>query len=200
MPRIVPLDPKQATGETADIFREIASAFGMVPNLFRTSAHHPPLLRANWNKVKAVMMEGSLSRKVKEAIAVLVSRDNGCDYCVAAHSAALRAIGLSPEAIAGILDDPDKSDFTTKEKALIGLARQANQAPQRIHDEKFQALRQQGASDAEIVETLGVMELFVGFNKFLDSLQVDLDDRPRHAAGGNRAENSPGIRAAVPGD
>lgn len=29
MPRIAPLDQKQASGETAEIFREIASAFGM---------------------------------------------------------------------------------------------------------------------------------------------------------------------------
>jgi hypothetical protein len=32
-----------------------------------------------------------------------------------------------------------------------------------------------GATDAEIVEALGVMELFAGFNKFLDSLHVDID-------------------------
>jgi AhpD family alkylhydroperoxidase len=73
------------------IFREIEGAFGMVPNLFRTYAHFPPLLEANWNKVKAVMMGGTLSRKVKDSIAVLVSKDNGCDYCVAAHETALRA-------------------------------------------------------------------------------------------------------------
>jgi alkylhydroperoxidase family enzyme len=36
-------------------------------------------------------------------------------------------------------------------------------------------LRQVGASDAEIVEALGVMEVFTSFNKFLDSLQVDID-------------------------
>lgn len=179
MPRLAPMDPKQASGETADIFQEIASAFGMVPNLFRTAAHHPPLLRANWNKVKAVMMEGNLSRKVKETIALLVSKDNGCDYCVVAHSAALRAIGLSPEAIAGIIEDSEKSDFTEKEKALIWLSRQANMAPGRIAEEQFQALSELGVSDAEIVEALGVMELFVGFNKFLDSLQVDIDSRSR---------------------
>ncbi|MGB3097583.1 MAG: peroxidase-related enzyme [Candidatus Deferrimicrobiaceae bacterium] len=179
MPRLAPLDPKQASGETADIFREIASAFGMVPNLFRTAAHHPPLLRANWDKVKAVMMEGNLSRKVKETIAVLVSKDNGCDYCVAAHSAALGAIGLSPEVIAGIIEDPEKSGFTDKEKALIWLARQANLAPGRIAEEQYQGLRELRVTDAEIVEALGVMELFVGFNKFLDSLQVDIDLRSR---------------------
>lgn len=47
MPRIAPLDPQNARDETADIFREIKAAFGMVPNLFRTSAHYPPLLGAN---------------------------------------------------------------------------------------------------------------------------------------------------------
>lgn len=179
MSHIAPLDPGQASGETADIFREIASAFGMVPNLFRTAAHHPPLLRANWNKVKAVMMEGGLSRKVKETIAVLVSKDNGCDYCVAAHRAALRAIGLSREAIAGIIEDPETSDFSDKEKALIWLARQANLAPRGIAEEQLQALRELGVTDTEIVEALGVMELFVGFNRFLDALQVDLDFRSR---------------------
>jgi uncharacterized peroxidase-related enzyme len=179
MPRIAPLDPQHASGETADIFREIASAFGMVPNLFRTAAHHPPLLRANWNKVKAVMMEGGLSRKVKETIAVLVSKDNGCNYCVEAHSGALHAIGLAPEAVAGIIKDPEKGDFTAKEKGLIGIARQVNLAPLRIAEERFQALRTLGVTDAEIVEALGVVELFVGFNRFLDSLQVDIDYQPR---------------------
>ena len=36
-------------------------------------------------------------------------------------------------------------------------------------------MRSAGASNAEIIEALGVMELFTSFNKFLDSLQVDID-------------------------
>ncbi len=74
------------TESISAVFTEIEGAFGRVPNLFKAYAHHPPLLLANWNKVKAVMMEGSLSRKVKERIAVLVSRDNSCSYCVAVHT------------------------------------------------------------------------------------------------------------------
>jgi uncharacterized peroxidase-related enzyme len=181
MPRIAPLDPQHASGETTDIFREIKTAFGMVPNLFRTSAHYPPLLRANWNKVKAVMVEGRLRRKVKETIALLVSKDNGCDYCVASHSAALRSIGTSTEEIARIMEDLAESDFSAKERGLIGFVRRANLAPSGITEEEFQALKGFGATDAEIVEALGVMELFVGFNKFLDSLHVDIDF-PRRGA------------------
>ena len=173
MSRIVPVpSPPQSV---AAIFEEIEGAFGRVPNLFKTYAHHPPLLQANWNKVKAVMMEGSLSQKMKQTIAVLVSRDNGCSYCIAAHTAALRSIGVTDEEISAIEEDPDKAEFSVKEKALIRFARKANRDPLRIPAEEFASLRGAGATDAEIVEALGVMELFTAFNKFLDSLEVELD-------------------------
>jgi uncharacterized peroxidase-related enzyme len=173
MARILPAAPQ--TQNVATIFQEIEGAFGRVPNLFSTSANHPPLLQANWNKVKAVMMEGSLRRKAKETIAVLVSRDNSCSYCVAAHTGALRATGVTEEEIAAIEEDLDKSDFSAKEKALINFARKANREPLRIPDEVFEALRRTGTTAAEIMEALGVMELFTSFNKFLDSLEVDID-------------------------
>ncbi len=62
-------------------------------------------------------MEGSLSRKVKETIAVLVSKDNSCSYCVAAHTGALRAIGVTDEELKSIEEDLDQADFSGKEKA-----------------------------------------------------------------------------------
>jgi uncharacterized peroxidase-related enzyme len=175
MSRILPAENAQIPKEAKPVLKEINEAFGMVPNLFKTYAHCPPLLEANWNKVKALMMQGNVSRKVKESIAVLVSKDNSCAYCVAAHTGALKSIGISEEEIKTIEEDPQKADFSAKEKALIGFARKANLEPLRITDSDFQSLRQAGASDAEIIEALGVMEIFTGFNKFLDSLQVDID-------------------------
>jgi uncharacterized peroxidase-related enzyme len=174
MGRIATINDQSASGQVAVIFNDSEQAFGKVPNLFRTYAHHPPLLETNWQKVKQVMMEGTLSRKAKEAIAVLVSRDNGCKYCVATHEGALSAIGVSPEEVHIIENDLDRADFSPKEMALIKLARKANLEPLRGTDDEFTELRQLGASDAEIVEALGVMELFTAFNKFLDILEVDL--------------------------
>jgi uncharacterized peroxidase-related enzyme len=175
MALINPLESKAALKEGSETIQEIERAFGMVPNLFKTYAHYPPLLEANWRKVKALMMEGSLRRKVKETIAFLVSKDNGCAYCISAHSAALRSIGISPEEIRTIGESAEAADFNEKEKVLIRFVRKANLSPLKITEAEFQSLRQLGASDAEIVEALGVMELFTGFNKFLDSLQVDID-------------------------
>ena len=175
MTRIVPLTSQPENPVVSTVFGEIEAAFGKVPNLFRAYAHHPPLLQANWEKVKAVMMAGSLRREVKETIAVLVSKDNSCSYCVAAHTAALQSLGMSPEQIASLEDSLDAADFDAKEKALIDFAREANRNPLAISDAQFQTLRQTGAQDGEIVEALGVMEVFTSFNKFLDSLQVEID-------------------------
>jgi hypothetical protein len=66
MAHIDTLTDAQLTTEAKQILDEIQQGMGKVPALFKTYAHHPPLLRANWNKLKATMMEGALERQLKE--------------------------------------------------------------------------------------------------------------------------------------
>jgi uncharacterized peroxidase-related enzyme len=171
----IPTRDKDLPPEVTIIFKEIEDTFGTVPNLFRTYAHYPPLLHTNWEKVKAMLMQGRLSRKLKEVIAILVSLDNDSAYCLATHTGDMLALGVTQEEIDSLQDNLDQTDFSLKEKALIHLAREANRAPHGISDDAFLALRDAGASNAEIVEALGVMELFAAFNKFLVALDVDIE-------------------------
>ena len=175
MSRITPLAESDMCQQSKLLIHEIRHTLGRVPHMFLAYAHYPPLLRANWNKVQAVMMEGRLPRKVKEIIACLVSQDNDCSYCLTAHTAALRKCGVEQSEFARITEDVYSVVFSAKERALIRLARHANLAPHEISDAEFALVRDTGVSDAEIIEALGVMELFVGLNRFVDSLQVDLD-------------------------
>ena len=72
--RLIP--EQEATGKVKEIFEEIKSTLGIdfVPNLYRSMAVKPGFLEANWNKVKAVMIDpGKLDRFTKETIAVAVS-------------------------------------------------------------------------------------------------------------------------------
>ena len=74
---------EEATGKVKDIYEEIKGQLGIdfVPNLYRVMASKPDYLDANWNKLKAVMVEpGKLDRLTKEIIAVAVSAVNACDY------------------------------------------------------------------------------------------------------------------------
>ena len=175
MPHIPLPSDEQLSTEAKEILNEIESKLGRRPNLFRTYAHHPPLLRANWRKLKAVMMEGVLPRKLKESIALLVSDDNGCEYCVHAHSGALKALGVDAETLEAVRGgELERAGFGEKERELIGLMRKANRTPHEVSGADFERVRSAGATDAELVEAYGVMETSVAFNKFLDSVRVDI--------------------------
>lgn len=79
--RMIP--EEQATGVVKEIYEEIKNTFGIdfVPNLYKVMAPSPTYLQANWNKVKAVMIESNkLDRLTKEIIAVAVSAVNSCEY------------------------------------------------------------------------------------------------------------------------
>jgi uncharacterized peroxidase-related enzyme len=176
MPRLKALDKNEVPEAVREIFAEIEAGFGGIPNLFKTYAHYPPLLRANWEKMKATMETGELPAKLKQTIALLVSQDNTTEYCIQAHSQILLNMGISESELQNIREGKlEQVGFSDKEIMLIELMRQVNRNPNQIPDSDFQAVKTAGISDAELVEAYGVMELFVGFNKFLDSLQVELE-------------------------
>jgi len=62
MARLSILEREKATNEARKVYKEIEKVFGRVPNIFKTYAHLPPLLKANWEKLKGLMMGGSLRR------------------------------------------------------------------------------------------------------------------------------------------
>jgi alkylhydroperoxidase/carboxymuconolactone decarboxylase family protein YurZ len=83
MPAIKMIEEEEATGSVKDIYRDIKDTLGIefVPNMYKLMAPKPSYLEANWNKVKAVMVDsGQLDRLTKEIIAVAVSATNSCDY------------------------------------------------------------------------------------------------------------------------
>lgn len=166
----------EKTSESSAILFEIGKAFGgHAPNVFKAYAAHPSLLAANWQKFKAVMLQGKLQRKVKEAIASVISYDNQCNYCVAAHSAALRSLKMSEPEIAALFENILPSDFTEKEAALIKFARKANQNWHSIGGADLEALIDVGVEEGEMLEAIGTMELFIAFNRFADVMGVETD-------------------------
>lgn len=164
-----------STDNTLAILHEIGRAFGRIPNLFQAFAKHPPLLEANWNKVKALLMQGRLSRLTKETIALVVSHDNGCTYCVAAHTAAMKHMGMTGEQIDGLAGGNLSVHLSPRDAAMIGFARKANQRHHDIGENDYEQLFSLGYSEAEIVEALGTMELFAGFNRFAKAMKVEVD-------------------------
>jgi AhpD family alkylhydroperoxidase len=85
-----------------------------VNNFWRALANQPSLLERTWASVKQVMVEpGVLDPLTKELVYIAVSTANSCSYCVASHTAAARAKGMSEEQYAEFL-------------AVVGMAAETN--------------------------------------------------------------------------
>ena len=83
MAAVTMVSEEDAVGKVKEIYAEIQNLLGIdfVPNMYKAMAVKPEFLEANWNKVKAVMMEpGRLDRMTREIIAVAVSAVMGCRY------------------------------------------------------------------------------------------------------------------------
>jgi AhpD family alkylhydroperoxidase len=84
-----------------------------INNFWKTLAHHPPTLERTWASVKEVTADGALDRLTKEMIYLAVSTTNGCDYCIASHTASARKAGMTDEMLGELM-------------AVVGMANETN--------------------------------------------------------------------------
>jgi len=66
-----------------------------INNFWKALANDPATLKRTWEDIKQIMAPGALDALVKEMIYVAVSVSNGCDYCIATHTAAARKKGMT---------------------------------------------------------------------------------------------------------
>ncbi|MGH9445916.1 MAG: carboxymuconolactone decarboxylase family protein [Terriglobia bacterium] len=80
MPRLSKVSPDEAGPEAREEFDQFLKERGNIPNMFRTIAHRPDIMRTMTAHFRAVMNTGTVEKKLKEMIAVRVSFINHCDY------------------------------------------------------------------------------------------------------------------------
>ena len=80
MPRISRLDRSQVDAETGAIYDHFMKARGNVPNMFRTLAHRPEIMKTMIAHYRAVMETGTVSAKLKELVITRTSQINRCEY------------------------------------------------------------------------------------------------------------------------
>ena len=78
--RISRLDKSQVEGDSAAIYEHYLKARGNVPNMFRTAAHRPEILRTLVAHFRAIMETGTVPAKLKELLIVRTSQMNNCEY------------------------------------------------------------------------------------------------------------------------
>jgi uncharacterized peroxidase-related enzyme len=174
MARLTPIDPATATGRPKELLDAVKQKLGMVPNMTRAMAASPAALDA-YLQFSGALAKGTLPAKVREQIALAVAEANGCDYCLAAHTAVGRAVGLTADQLR---DSRLGTAVDGRTDALVKFARRVVSARGRVADADLAAVRAAGWDDAAVAEVVANVALHVFTNYFNLVAGTDLDFPP----------------------
>lgn len=190
MPRLKATNTESATGKVKELFDGVRTTLGIVPNMMRTMANAPAVL-SGYLQLSNALSQGTLSAKLREQIALAVAEANGCEYCLAAHSAIGRMVGLTSDQIG---DNRRGTAVDPKSDALIRFARKVVDARGRVSNGDLREVRGAGFDDAAIAEVVAAVALHTFTNYFnivaetevdfpkVEALQRDATSQPEAAA------------------
>ncbi len=110
---------------------------------------------------KYLLDETTLSYDIKESIALLISKENGCKMCVDVHKNIAKMLGLSEERIEKVLRGVESIDTSEAEKALLNFCIRASKKENyKILKEDIDTLKGLGYSDVQIIEAVSITGYF----------------------------------------
>lgn len=172
--RIARIEPDQANGQARELLAAVQAKLGVTPNLMKTLAHSPAALEG-YLSLSGALGKGLLPATVREQIALLVSQENGCEYCVAAHTLLGRSAGLTPEQTVAARRGQSGD---VKSRAELILARQVLHSRGGVTDAQLAAARAAAVTDGEIVEVVAHVALTVLTNYFNILARTEVDFPP----------------------
>jgi uncharacterized peroxidase-related enzyme len=171
MSRLTQIAPETAGDRARGLLDAVKNKLGLVPNMMRAMANSPAVLDG-YLQLSGALGKGRLPARLREQIALAVAQANGCDYCLAAHSAIGKMVGLTAEQIhdsrLGTAIDP-------KADALIRFAVKVVQTRGRVSDADLDEVRAAGFDDGAIAEVVAQVALDVFTNYFNTVAATDLD-------------------------
>jgi uncharacterized peroxidase-related enzyme len=161
----------EAEGALKVAYAKVAGARGKVSNVMRVQSLGPRAMEAHLDFYLAVMFDRSgLSREERELIAVVVSAENRCAYCVAHHAAALAAYWKDEARVRAAAEDYRSLDLPPRARAMLDYAALLTRDPGAVGAAHVEAMRAEGITDEEILN----VNMVAGYFNFVNRLTAGL--------------------------
>ena len=174
--------PPDAAGELARSYRRLGIGSGRAENIILAHSEAPHTLDGHMALYKSVLHHraNKLDKALAEAIGVLVSLINGCDYCVTHHRRGLPTRALSDQArceqwVQALQRRDFGNAFEPAEAAALDYAASLTLEPAGITRDDIESLREAGWHDGEILEINQVAAYFAYANRVVLGLGVSIE-------------------------
>ena len=143
------------------LFRKARENLGFVPNVFRAYSFRPERLSAWFNHYRLLHEPtDELSAAEREMIAVVVSMENGCLYCLVAHGAALREELGDPILADRITLDYRRAGLDERLRAILDYAVKITNEPLECSPEDLDRLKSYGLSETACWDIVEIASMY----------------------------------------
>lgn len=165
---IVDLD--QATPKQIEVL-EMSHPQAKQQDYYRFLVHQPEVLLQRSEAYNAIMYApGGLARADRELGAMVVSVINGCPYCVSVHAQRFEQLAKRTDSVEQVFTEPRTAGVNDREQAISHFATKVTESPESLGPADIQALKDQGLSEAEILDLLHTTSIFAWANRLMLNL------------------------------
>lgn len=154
-------------------FQKCRDKIGYVPNVLLAYSHDNAKLEAFATFYNDLMLAPSgLSKLEREMIAVVVSAENRCFYCLTAHGAAVRQLSGKPELGEALVMNYRAADLTRRERAMLDFTVLMTKASHSIEEKDRQTLRDAGFGERDIWDIAAVASFYNMSNRMASAVDM----------------------------
>ncbi|MDX1635363.1 MAG: peroxidase-related enzyme [Marinobacter sp.] len=161
--------------ETRRYFDICVEKLGMIPNVLRAYSQNLAQMNAFTHIYNELMLgESELDKLEREMVAVVVSAENRCFYCLVAHGAAVRTLSGDPVLGEHLVMNYRSANLSPRHRAMLDYASLLTRTPAQVTEADADELRRQGFSDRAIWDLSNV----IGFYNMTNRVAIASDMKP----------------------
>lgn len=166
---------KDMPEDTQKYFQICQEKLGMIPNVLTAYSQNLKQLEGFTRLYNELMLgEGELSKLEREMVAVVVSSENKCFYCLVAHGAAVRVLSGDPVLGEHMVMNYRSAKLDNRQRAMLDFTSHLTRSPATVTEEHTQALRDAGLSDSAIWD----LSNLIGFYNMSNRVAIASDMQP----------------------
>lgn len=170
----IELPPRDALPQDMKKYFDVCDEkLGMIPNVLAAFSHEADQLRTFSHFYKAIMFaQTGLTPLEREMIAVVVSSQNHCFYCLTAHGNAVREYSGDPELGEQLVMNYRAADLSVRHRAMLDFSVKLTRQCDTIDEADRQALRDAEFTEKEIWDIANVAAFFNMTNRLASALDM----------------------------
>ncbi len=168
---------KDGEDQVENYLNIVNEKIGFIPNVLAAFAKFPKQFEGFTKLYNSLMLgESGLTKLEREMIAVAVSSENHCFYCLVAHGSAVRELSNDPQLGERIAANFRSAELPEKQLELLNFTKKLTRDPSEISERDRTKLREVGYTDRDIWDISAIVGLFNMTNRLASATEMEPND------------------------